>query len=315
MARTRPSHALLALAALLLVAALVAASRSPGEPFVRAFVDGASRCPVFPPDNHWNRRVDALPVAPDSGRIVRRMHADQRLFADFTIPFATVSAGQRRVRVSFLYGEESDRGRYPIPPDVPVEGGRGSSGDRHVIVLDRDRCRLYELWSAYPRADGARWRAGSGAVWRLRSNRLRPRGWTSADAAGLPILPGLVRQEEVQRGFIAHAIRVTADETRSKFVYPARHESSDDDDPSLPPMGLRMRLRGSLDISGFPRQARVILAALKRYGMIVADQGESWFISGAPSPRWRDAALERLGRVRGSDFEVVDTSSLPRPGR
>jgi hypothetical protein len=171
------------------------------------------------------------------------------------------------------------------------------------------------LWSAYPRAGGARWHAGSGAVWNLRSNRLRPRGWTSADAAGLPILPGLVRHEEVRRGFIAHAIRVTADETRGKFIYPARHESSDDDDPSLPPMGLRMRLKGSFDISAFPRQARVILAALKRYGMIVADQGESWFISGAPSRRWNDRALDSLGRVSGSDFEVVETRSLPRPGR
>ena len=285
---------------------------------------GAKRCQVFPRDNHWNVRVDGLPVAPGSDRIVRSIGAGAAVHADFGsglyegrpigIPFTTVGKRQRRVRVSFEYADESDRGRYPIPRRAPVEGGRGSDGDRHVIVVDRGRCRLYELFAAYPVNGGVRWRAGSGASWSLRSNRLRPAGWTSADAAGLPILPGLARYEEVRRGEIDHALRFTAPRTRRAYVYPARHFAASSDDPDLPPMGLRVRLRAGFDTSGFGRQSRVVLTALKRYGMLLADNGSPWFVSGAPSRGWDNEDLHALGRVRGSDFEVVDTSSLPRPG-
>jgi hypothetical protein len=215
--------------------------------------------------------------------------------------------------VRFEYAEESDRGPYPIPRRVPIEGGRRSNGDRHVIVVDRDRCRLYELFAAYPIAGGSRWRAGSGAAWNLRSNRLRPRGWTSADAAGLPILPGLARYDELRGGGIDHALRFTAARTRRAFVYPARHFASDANDPDLPAMGQRLRLRAGFDISGFPPQSRAVLAALKRYGMILADNGSSWFLGGAPSSDWDNDDLHALRRVPGSSFEVVDTSSLPRP--
>ena len=221
-----------------------------------------ARCHVFPRDNQWNQRVDALPVARDSDRLVRSIGVDRPVHPDFGsglyegrpigIPYTTVSRRQRKVRVAFQYADESDRGPYPIPRDAPVEGGRSSDGDRHVIVVDRDRCRLYELYAAYPLAGGARWRAGSGAIWSLRSNRLRPRGWTSADAAGLPILPGLARYEEVRAGEIDHALRFTAPRTRRDFVYPARHFASSSDDPNLPPMGLRVRLKASFDIVRLP---------------------------------------------------------------
>ena len=231
------------------------------------------------------------------------------------IPYRVVGRSQRRVPVRFEYASESDGSRYPIPRDVPIEGGRSSDGDRHVILVDRSRCRLMELFAAYPEAGGARWRAGSGAVWNLRSNRLRPRGWTSADAAGLPILPGLARYDEVRRGEIRHALRITVPRTRRAYVYPARHFASSSTDPSLPAMGQRVRLRRSFDVARFPRQARVVLRALKRYGALVADNGSPWYVSGAPSRGWDNDDLHSLGRVRGADFEVVDTSRLPRPRR
>ncbi len=286
---------------------------------------GASGCKVFPRDNAWNQRVDALPVAGDSDRLVRSIGLGAGVHADFGaglyegrpigIPFTTVGARQRKVHVSFDYADESDRRRYPIPRKAPVEGGRAADGDRHVIVVDRKRCRLYELYAAYPVAGGKSWRAGSGAIWSLRSNRLRPAGWTSADAAGLPILPGLARFEEVRRGEIDHALRFTASETRRAYVYPARHFASSATDPALPPMGLRVRLRASFNTSGFGPQSRIVLQALKRFGMLLADNGSPWYISGAPSRGWDNDDLHGLGRVRGSDFEVVDTSSLPHPGR
>jgi hypothetical protein len=298
-------------AALVLLSALaLAGAGAPGSPLPRA-----PRCPLFPPDNPWNQRVDALPVARDSGAIVGRIGADRPVHADFGsgtydggpigIPYTVVSKRQRRVRVRFEYADESDRGPYPIPRKAPIEGGRRADGDRHVIVVDRDRCRLYELFAAYPRRGGRSWRAGSGAIFDLRSNRLRPEGHTSADAAGLPILPGLARYDEVARGEIDHALRFTVPETRRAFVYPARHFASDSDDADLPPMGLRFRLRGDFDTSRFPRQARVVLEALQRYGMLVADNGSAWFISGAPDRRWSNDDLHELGRVRGRDFEVV----------
>jgi hypothetical protein len=196
---------------------------------------------------------------------------------------------------------------------VPIEGGRGSDGDRHVIVVDRRRCKLYELYAAYPRNGGTRWHAGSGATWNLRSNKLRPAGWTSADAAGLAILPGLARWDEVKRGRIDHALRFTAPSTRRRYIYPARHFASDSTDADLPAMGQRFRLKANYPIGRFPRQARVVLAALKRYGMILADNGSSWYVSGAPNSHWDNDQLHTLHDVPGRAFEAVDTSRLPRP--
>jgi hypothetical protein len=280
----------------------------------------APRCPVFPASNPWNQRVDRLPVAADSDAIVASVGRDHRMHADFGsglwsggpigIPFTVVRGTQRKVRVQFEYADESDRGPYPITRNVKIEGGRASEGDRHAIILDRDNCRLYELFALYPSGRG--WRAGSGAIWNLRSNRLRPAGWTSADAAGLPIFPGLARYDEVARGRIDHALRVTVQRTRRAFVHPARHFASDVTDSTLPPMGLRFRLKASFDTRPFPRQARIVLEALKRYGMIVADNGSDWYISGAPDRRWSNEQLHTLHRVPGSAFEVVDTTSLRR---
>ena len=288
-------------------------------------VPGASKCPVFPRSSHWNQRVDKLPLHPRSGAVIGAVGRSRSAHADFGsglyegrpigIPFKVVGGGQRRVPVSFQYASESDRGPYPLPSNVPIEGGPGADGDRHVIVVDRSRCRLFELYAAYPQEGGRRWRAGSGAIWSLRSNRLRPRGWTSADAAGLPILPGLARYDEVRRGRIDHALRITVPRTRRDYVYPARHFASSSNDPSLPAMGQRVRLRRSFDVSRFPRQSRVILRALKRYGAIVADNGSAWYVSGAPSKGWNNDDLHSFGRVKGADFEVVDTGRLPRPRR
>ena len=304
----------LAAAALIVVPALVTARPLPGAP----------SCPVFPADNPWNQRVDRLPVAKGSAGIIARIGLTDPVHPDFGsglyggapigIPYAVVSSGTRRVPVSFQYASESDRGPYPLPRGVPIEGGYGSSGDRHVIVVDRNSCRDYELFAAYPHDGGKRWTAGSGAIFNLRSDHLRPAGWTSADAAGLPILPGLARYGEVAAGSIDHALRFTAPCTAPRYVYPARHEASTCHGPNLPPMGLRVRLKASVKISGLPYQARVVAEALKRYGMILADNGSPWFISGAPDRHWNNDALHLLDRLTGRDFEVVNTGSLPRPG-
>jgi hypothetical protein len=304
-------------AAALAAAVLAAGQLASGHPLA-----SARRCPVFPKSNQWNLPVDKLPLAGNSGAMVRSIGIDRPVHADFGsgnynggpigIPYITVSGRAHKTRVSFDYSDESDKGPYPIPKNVPIEGGRNASGDRHAIIVDRSRCRLYELYALQPTSGGG-WHAGSGAIWNLRSNRLRPRDWTSADAAGLPILPGLARYDEVRRGSIDHALRFTVPDTRKAFVYPARHFASSDTDPNLPAMGQRFRLRASFDTSGFPKQARIVLKALKRYGMIVADNGSSWFISGAPARGWNNDDLHTLGKVTGSDFEAVDTSSLPRP--
>lgn len=282
----------------------------------------APHCQIFPANNPWNQRVDTLPVASDSAQIIASIGVSTGLHPDFGsglyngqpigIPFDVVSKATPRYRVTFDYADESDRGPYPIPKTVHIEGGRASTGDRHALLLDKDACKLYELYALYPRGSG--WKAGSGAIWSLKSNALRPAGWTSADAAGLPIFPGLARFDEVARGVIDHALRFTVQRTRQAYVYPARHYASSLTDPSLPPMGLRVRLKASVDISSFPRQARIVLQALKTYGMIVADNGSNWYISGAPNPGWSNDALHTLGRITGGDFEVVDTSSLPHPG-
>ena len=216
---------------------------------------------------------------------------------------------QAKSRVSFEYADESDKGPYPIPRNVAIEGGRASDGDRHALIVDRDSCKLYELFALYPTAAGG-WRAGSGAIFDLRSNKLRPAGWTSADAAGLAILPGLARYEDVARGRIDHALRFTVQDTRRAYVWPARHFASDKTDPDLPPMGMRFRLKRSYPIAGFPRQARIVLQALKEYGMIVSDNGSNWYVSGAPSPKWSNDQLHTLHRVPGSAFEVVDGTKL-----
>lgn len=294
-----------------------------GVPATATPLPRAPDCPMFPPDNHWNLKVDDLPVHDNSRAIVRSIGLGTGLHPDFGsgryegarigIPFVTVPGDQEKVPVRFTYADESDPGPYPIPPDAPIEGGRSSDGDRHVIVVDRAACTLYELFAAYPRDGGTRWRAGSGAIWNLRSNELRPKGWTSADAAGLPILPGLARYDEVRSGRIDHALRFTVSRTRRAFIYPARHFASNLTSRDLPAMGQRLRLRKGFDITGFPRQARIILRALKTYGMIVADNGSDWYITGAPHAGWDNDALRSLGRVEGRNFQVVDTTVLPRP--
>lgn len=276
-------------------------------------------CPAFPSDNIWNTRIDHLPRAAQSSAYVTTIGANKPAKADFGaglwrgapigIPFTSAARTQARVPVMFRWPAESDPGPYPIPTDAPIEGGPQSAGDRHVLVVDRDQCVLYELYSAYPNRDGS-WRAGSGARFDLKSNALRPAGWTSADAAGLPILPGLVRYEEVAAGEIRHAIRFTAPQTARGYVWPARHKASQLMASQYPPMGQRFRLKASFDISRFPPQAQVILRAMKTYGIILADNGSPWYLSGVPDERWANSQLSQLSRVRGSDFETVDVSSL-----
>jgi hypothetical protein len=270
---------------------------------------------VFPADNAWNKDISKMPVDPHSDVLVASIGLDKPLHPDFGtvyngnpsgIPYIVISGEQakRRVPITFQYAEESDPGPYPIPPEAPIEGGPQSDGDRHVLVLDRDHWMLYELWSARPQGNG--WKAGSGAIFDLNSNKERPLGWTSADAAGLPIFPGLVRYDEAAEArAIYHALRFTCVRSRRAFVAPARHFASSHTDANLPPMGMRVRLKASVNINGFPPTAQVILTALKRYGMILADNGSDWFVSGAPDPRWNDEELNTLKRLKGHDFEVV----------
>jgi hypothetical protein len=307
----------------LVVAAAIAVALLAGSSARALRLPQAPHCPVFPADNPWNQRVDKLPVASDSAQLIASIGLDSPVHADFGsgtwdggpigIPFDVVSRKTRRSRVSFEYSDESDRVRYPIPRHVHIEGGPHATGDRHAILVDKSSCRLYELYDLRRASRG--WTAGSGAVWSLRSNHLRRAGWTSADAAGLPIFPGLARWDEVSRGVIDHALRFTAPQTRRAYLYPARHYASSSTDPSLPPMGLRVRLKGSVNVSSFPKQSRVVLRALQRYGMILADNGSPWYISGAPNRHWSNDDLHSLGRLTGAEFEVVDTSSLPQPGK
>ena len=271
-------------------------------------------CSLFPADNPWNQRVDGLPLAANSGAIIQSIGAGTGLHPDFGsgtwnggligIPYNVVTAAQKKVAVSFDYADESDAGPYPIPAKVNIESG----SDRHALIVDSSACRLYELYAL--RKKGSRWQAGSGAIWSLDSNALRPADWTSADAAGLPILPGLARYDEVAAGSIDHALRFTVARTQRAYVYPARHYASSLTDPNLPPMGLRVRLRGDYPTAGFPPQARVVLEALKRYGMMVADNGSNWYITGAPDSRWNNDDLHTLGLVKGSDFQVIEPSAI-----
>ncbi len=267
-------------------------------------------CALFPADNPWNMRVDALPPAANSDAVIATIGSGTGLHPDFGsgkwaggpigIPYDVVDATVKKVTIKFQYAGESDPGPYPIPKKVHIEHG----SDHHALIVDSSTCKLYELYALKGK------KAGSGAIWSLNSNALRPDGWTSADAAGLPILPGLARYDEVAAGSIDHALRFTVQHSRKAHVYPARHDASSLTDPNLPPMGLRLRLKGSFDTSGFPAQARVILDALEKYGMMVADNGSNWYISGAPNPGWNNDALHTLGQVKGSDFEVVDPASI-----
>ncbi|HSD82035.1 MAG TPA: hypothetical protein VLB47_15310 [Solirubrobacteraceae bacterium] len=282
-------------------------------------------CALFPRSSPWHRRVARLPVPAGSDAMIDAIGRGAPLHADFGsgrwegapigIPYTVVGRSQRRVPVRFAYADESDRGPYPIPPRAPVEGGRSADGDRHVIVVQRGTCRLFELFDARPVAGGRSWTAGSGATWSLRTTRLRPFGWTSADAAGLPILPGLARWPEVRAGRIDHALRITVPRTRRAAIAPARHVASSLTDPSLPAMGQRLRLKASVDLGRFPRQARVVLRALREFGAIVADHGSAWYVSGAPDRHWRNADLHSLGRLTGGDLEVVATGDRARVPR
>ena len=284
----------------------------------RPAMAGVAGCPMFPANNVWNTPIDTLPVDPRSSAYVRSIGENVGVHPDFGsglwdggpigIPFNKVPRTQPGVSVTFYY-DDSDPGPYPIPSDASVEGGPDSTGDRHVLVVKREKCKLLELFDAHPEPDGT-WRAGSGARWSLHSNALRPDTWTSADAAGLPILPGLVRFDEVATGEIRHALRFTARYTQKKHVWPARHHASSITDPNVPPMGQRFRLKASFDVSPFPWSVQVILTALKRYGMFLADNGSNWYLSGVPDERWDNDEMHTLGWVKGSDFEAVDSSSL-----
>jgi hypothetical protein len=272
-------------------------------------------CPLFPSDNVWNRRVDDLSVRSDSATLIGSIGLTKILHPDFSstawndgvgygIPINKVNLSTPRYTVSFDYDDESDAGPYPIPANPKIEGG----SDAHLLSWDTEGCYLYEIFAASK--SGGKWYGGSGAIWNLRSNALRPNGWTSADAAGLPILPGLVRWDEVSDGVIRHALRFTAPKTCSNHIYPARHDAGSYSCNSYPPMGLRLRLKDSVDISGFGPQARVILLALKRYGMLLADNGSPWYVTGAPNANWDDDDLHELQQLHGSDFEAVDTSDF-----
>jgi len=276
---------------------------------------------LFPTDNAWNQDILAQPIDPNSANLIASIGLNTGLHPDFGtvyngapngIPYMVVAGTQQLVPINWTaYGSESDPGPYPIPSNAPIEGGPGSNGDRHVLVIDRDHWKLYELGYAFPINNGASWNANCGAVFDLNSNALRPAGWTSADAAGLPIFPGLVRYDEVfEQGVIAHAIRFTVQNSRHAYIAPARHYASDSTDPNLPPMGMRVRLKASFDISGYSPAMQVILRAFKKYGMIVADNVSNWYFSGAPDPRWNDDELSTLKVIKGSNFEVVEMGTI-----
>jgi len=276
-------------------------------------IDG---CQVFPSDNPWNTDISGYPVDPNSANYLASMNASTKnLHPDFGsnptygIPYITVPGSQPKVPINFtLYGDQSDPGPYPFPSNAPVEGGPGSTGDRHVIVIDRDNCVLYETYASYYVGPG--WNVGSGAIFHFNSDALRPDGWTSADAAGLPIFAGLVRYYEVQQGAIDHALRFTVHKTQEGYIHPATHWASNSTDPNLPPMGLRVRLKASYDISHFTGESKVVLVALKKYGMIVADNGSDWYITGETNTSWDDNDLNQLKSVPASAFEVVKTGTI-----
>jgi hypothetical protein len=311
--RLREGSLILAMAGLIVLANSPALAKAPST---SSRHEGS--CPIFPAGNALNKDVSKAQVDPNSAKYIESIGAQVHLHADFGtppsygIPYAVVGPHQPKVPIHFTaYGEESNPGPYPIPPNAHVEGA-GVEGDRHVLVLQEGTCKLYELYAAQRRGSG--WDAGSGAVFNLRSNALRPEGWTSADAAGLPIFPLLVRYPEVRSGRIDHALRVTVQRTQRGYIHPATHLASGDSDPNLPPMGLRLRLKASFSLAGYHGQALVVLRALKRYGLIVADNGSSWYITGAPSPRWHDEDLDQLKRIPGSAFEAVRSGPVLHRG-
>ena len=278
----------------------------------------AADAPSLPDQRAWHQDISAAPVHPDSGAIIDFINANgaTELHPDFGspraygIPYRVVGKRAKRTRVRFTaYGDESDHGPYRVPLRSPVEGGKRSDGDRHVLAYDRARCKLYELGRAFPRKRKHRWDADVGVIWNLRSAALRPDGWTSADAAGLPIFPGLVRYDEVEAGAVEHAIRVTFEVTRDAWIHPGSHCASDEANPNAPPMGMRLRLRAGYDLSGITGEARVIAEALKRYGFLVADNGSNWYFQGTSDRRWDDEDLNQLKEVPGSAFEVVRSAA------
>jgi hypothetical protein len=281
-------------------------------------------CPMFPADNIWNTRVEGLPLDPHSDNYIDAIGRDTGLHPDFGaglydggpigIPYTVVAGDQPLADITFEYADESEPGPYPIPPDALIEGGWDSTGDRHVLLVNKDQCILFEIYDAHQN-EGGGWDAGSGAVWDLRKNDLRPDGWTSADAAGLPILPGLVRYEEVEAGAINHALRFTAEAVRTNHIWPARHTADcgdyAEDDMTVPAYGQRFRLKASFDISSYSPEVQVILTALKTYGMMLADCGSNWYIQGTPDDHWdNDTLVDSLRSITGDNFEAVDTSSL-----
>jgi len=320
------------LAALCVGLAIPAVTAHPASAALGPYPD-LGTCPVFPappaslspttaslPNQAaWNQDISRAPVARNSTAVIAYINANggDHLHPDFGspraygFPYAVVGAKQRKLPVRYTaYGSESDRGPFPVPTGAPVEGGQGSEGDRHVLVVDRSRCVLYELYRAFfSRSGGAHWNADSGVSWDLRSSELRPDSWTSADAAGLPIFPGLVRYDEVAAGRIEHAIRVTFESTRDAWVHPASHCAGDTASPNAPAMGTRLRLKAGYGLSGFSGGAKAIAEALKRYGMIVADNGSNWFFSGSSDRRWDDENLNQLKRIPGSAFEVVRSAA------
>jgi hypothetical protein len=280
-----------------------------------------ANAPSLPTEAAWNQDISKAPVARSSAATIAYInsHGGDDLHPDFGspraygFPYAVVSFGQRKLPIHFTaYGDESDPGPFPVPKNAPVEGGNGSDGDRHVLVVDRSSCTLYELYRAFFKGGGgAHWNADSGTRWDLRSSARRPDSWTSADAAGLPIFPGLVRYDEVAADRLEHAIRVTFDSTRNAWIHPASHCAGATSDANAPAMGTRLRLKAGYGLGGFSGGAKVIAETLKRYGMIVADNGSNWFFSGSSDRRWDDENLNQLKRISGSAFQVLRSAAPP----
>ncbi len=285
----------------------------------RATALPGTTCAVFPPDNYWNAKITGLPVAARSASWLSHMDPGSRLHPDFGpsygdlpvpygIPITIVSGTHAKYPVSFTYASESDKVSYPLGSDTKIEGGAGATGDRHAILVDKSTCRLYETYATRSTSSG--WKAGSGATWSLKSNALRPAGWTSADAAGLPILPGLLRLDEVKAGRVGHAIRFTADITDDSYIWPARHAAGSVNSSAYPPMGARFRLKASYSTVGLRADTKVVLKAMKEYGLVLADNGSSWYFQGTSESGWPSALLDQLKDVPASAFEAVDTSSM-----
>jgi len=314
------SHARAGVAAVLLLLPLTTAVASPPSTGAAVRAPQVAGCRVFPADNYWNTPVKHLPVHPRSREWLSHMSPGSLLHPDFGrsfgaqpapygIPITVVGRGHPRVRVHFRYASESDNVRYPLGRDTRIEGGQLQTGDRHAVIVDKGRCRLYETFATH-RSNG-RWRAGSGAVWNLGSNDLRPQSWTSADAAGLPILPGLLRYREVVvTGRVNHAIRFTTDVTNRRHIWPARHDAGSVSSRAYPPMGARFRLRSGFSLDGYRADTRAVLVAMKRYGLVLADNGSPWFFQGEASRRWPNALLDELKTIPARAFVAVDTRSL-----